>query len=303
MLLNASNEVKGSIYILFSALMYAILPILVKLSYSSGLGPGSTLLLRYVFSFILLALLIKFIKHGRVLTLSPFVIAQGICLTASGLFYFFALETLSAGLTTVIFFAHPVLVAILSIVVFKERFVPRIFVGLALALTGIALISGLGGAPNTLSPTGIIYALVACLCYALYSLIGQKTVSHGEPLSITATLSLLAVMIIIPIYPDDLSVIGNLTLQQLLITLLMAVLNTLLAVLFFLKGLQKIGATRATLLSTMEPVFCLIMAFLILGETLTTTEFIGSTMVFASMFLAIQRGDTSAALSSSGNSM
>ncbi len=287
MFINASKELKGSIFILFSAFMYATLPILVKLAYAAGLGPGSTLLLRYIFSFILLALFIKVVKHDHILSLSPPVIAQGIFLTASGLFYFFALNTLSAGLTTVIFFTHPVLVAILSIVIFKERLVPRIFIGLAFALGGVALISGLVGHSPGLSSEGVFFALLACICYSFYSLLGQKTVARSNPLSITATLSLMAIIIIVPVYHSSLGFLFVLTPSQLLITLIMAVFNTLLAVLFFLKGVQNIGAARATLISTAEPVFCVMMAFLILGETLTGVEMIGSVMVFASMMLAV----------------
>lgn len=68
----------------------------------------------------------------------------------------------------------------------------------------------------------------------------------------------------------------------------MACLNTLMAVLFFLKGVKHIGATRATLISTAEPAFCIILAYIILGETLTATEFIGTGLVFVSMFLAVR---------------
>ncbi len=287
MLVNASEELKGSLYVFFSASMYSTLPILGKFAYSAGLGPSSILLLRYFFSFILLAFLIKLFRHGKVLSLSPLVVAQGIFLTSSGLFYFYALKTLSAGLTTVILFAHPVLVAVLAIVIFKEKFVPQLFAGLVLALIGIGLISGLGGNTNDLSGSGIFFAILACLCYTFYSLIGQKTVSNAGTLSITATLSLLAVIIIIPIYHNDLGFIYSLTLQQIIITLAIAVMNTLLAVFFFLKGLQKIGASRATLISTVEPVLCLLMAYLILGETLNRLELTGSILVLVSMLLAV----------------
>lgn len=287
MFMNASEELKGSLYIFFSALMYATLPILGKLAYLAGLGPGSILLLRYCFSFILLTLFIKLFRKSKVLSLSPLVIAQGVFLTVSGLFYFYALQTLSAGLTTVVFFAHPVLVAVLAILIFKERFVPRLFVGLVLALAGIVLISGLGANINGLSLNGLFFALMACLFYAFYSLIGQKTLSGTDPLSITATLSLLAVIIIVPLYSNDLGFLGRLTPQQVWITLAIAVLNTLLAVLFFLKGLQKIGASRATLISTVEPVLCLLMAYLILGETLNLLELTGSILILVSMLLAV----------------
>ncbi|MEQ8200783.1 MAG: DMT family transporter [Syntrophomonadaceae bacterium] len=283
-----SKELKGSLYILFSALMYATLPVLVKLAYRQGLTPESTLFLRYLFSFLFLAIVLVGVRREPVLTLTPLVFAQGILLTAGGLFYFFALEYLAAGLTTVIFFAHPALVALLSIIIYSESLAPRVMVGLTLALTGVFFLSGLQNGSSPAAADGIIYALLACLCYALYSLAGQKTVADGKPLSITATIALIAIFIIAPIYPQDAGAIFHLTWPQLLVTVLMACFNTLLAVLFFLKGLQQIGATRATLISTAEPVFCLILAYLILGETLTMKEIIGAGMVLASMFLAIR---------------
>ncbi len=284
---HSSKDFKGSVYILISALMYATLPVLVKLAYAQGLTPGNALFLRYLFSFLLLAVLLKGIRRKRVLTVSPLVVAQGIFLTAGGLLYFMALQFLPAGLTTVIFFVHPVLVAILSILIYREPFIPRVFLGLALALTGVYLLAGYNDSALASSP-GIIYALLSCLCYALYSLIGQKTLADGEPLSITATLSLVAVIMIAPLSPSDTGIILHLTWQQLLITLMMAGFNTLMAVLFFLKGLQQIGATRATLLSTTEPAFCIILAYLVLGETLAMREIAGAMLVFASMFLALR---------------
>lgn len=286
--MRAAEEVRGSLYIFISAFMYATLPIFAKLAYAAGLTPGTALILRYVFSFLLLACLIKIGRQGKVLIMSPIVLVQGIFLSISGVFYFLALKTLSAGLTTVIFFTHPVIVSILSMFIYKERFNPRLFAALVLALSGIALVSGLGSNPDSLNNNGVLMALLACLGYSIYSLISQKSLVQNQPLSITATMSLLAVIIILPIYHSDWGFITNLTWQQSLITLAMAIFNTLLAIWFFLKGIQKIGASHATLLSTAEPVFCLVLAFLILGERLNYVEISGSLMVLASMFLAVK---------------
>jgi len=287
MFANRSNEFLGSMSICFSAFMYATLPILVKLAYASGLTAGNALWLRYVFSFVLLALFISFVTKGSLLSLSPPVIAQGIFLTVGGLLYFLALKWLSAGVATIIFFSHPVFVAGLSILVYKEKFVLRLFLGLVLAVLGIALVSGAGGLSSGLPALGLIYALSSCLCYTLYSLIGQKAMDKHDPMSVTATISMLAILVLTPFFYRDLAILSHITPMQLCIALAMAVLNTLLAVLFFLKGLKRIGASRATLISTLEPVFCLLMAYFILGESLTLWQIAGSAMVFASMLLAV----------------
>ncbi len=281
-----SEELKGSLYIFLSASMYATLPILGKLAFKAGLSPSGALLLRYLFSLLLLGLFIKLIKHQRVLTITPLLIAQGIFLTMGSLFYFYSLKYLSAGITTVIFFAYPVMVATLAIPVYKEKISPRIFWALLLALAGIILISNPGNQAGSISAMGVILALAACLSYAVYGLIGQKTVAENDPLSITATLSLVAVIILAAFSNHELVFLYALSWQQALIAMTMAVLNTLLAVLFFLKGVQKIGASRASLISTAEPPICILMAFFVLGETLTMWQIIGSLLVFASMILA-----------------
>jgi drug/metabolite transporter (DMT)-like permease len=268
--------------------MYSTLAILGKLAYANGLGTGTTLLLRYAFSFILLSVFIKLMRQSRLLSLSLPVLIQGSFLTGSGLFFFLSLTTLSAGIATVILFTHPVLVALLSVWFFKEKLTLRMLLGLALAMLGISLISGLfGGGQSDLSVQGIIFALMACCCYTGYSLMGQKTCAVYEPLSITATISLLAVLLLIPVFPRDLTLIPYLNGTQIMITLVMAIMSTLLAILFFLKGVQKIGAAKATLISTAEPIFCLILAFFILGEKLTPIEIAGSILVFISMQLAV----------------
>lgn len=288
MFANRSNELLGSMSICFSALMYATLPILVKLAYANGLTAGNALWLRYLFSFILLVVFMSLVSKGSLLSLlSPPVIAQGIFLTVGGLLYFYALEWLSAGVATIIFFSHPVFVAVLSILVYKEKIVLRLFLGLVLAVLGIALVSGAGGLSSSLPSQGLVYALSSCLCYTLYSLVGQKAMDRHDPLSVTATISMLAILVLTPVFYRDLAALSHITASQFGIALAMAVLNTLLAVLFFLKGLKRIGASRATLLSTAEPVFCLLMAYIILGESLSLQQIMGSAMVLASMLLTV----------------
>lgn len=299
-ILRKSEEIQGVLFIFLSALMYATLPILGKLAFQAGLSPSAALLLRYVFSLLVLALYIGILKHQQVLTLKPLVIIQGILLTMGSLFYFYSLKYMSAGLTTVIFFLYPVLVSCLSIPIYKEKLQPRLILALLLAIGGVIMVSGISGKVS-LPYQGIVLSLLACLSYSLYGLIGQKTVAKTDPLSVTATLSLVAVILLAGFSNRELTFLLHLSTRQILIGLVMAVLNTLLAVLFFLKGIKKIGAARAALISTAEPPLCLLMAFLILGETLTPLQFTGSLLVFAGMLLAARSNEPAAETSSSQN--
>jgi len=117
-----------------------------------------------------------------VLSKSPLVIIQGIILITGGLAFFYSLRYLSAGLTSVIFFSHPALVAVLTLVIFKEKFEPRLFVGIFLAILGISLISGLGNSSMNISPPGLFFAILSSICYTIYSLTSQVNVSKISPL-------------------------------------------------------------------------------------------------------------------------
>lgn len=283
MLKNLSDQVKGSIYICLSALVYATLPILTKFAYSAGLQPDNILLIRYIFTFIILSLYLRLVKRKSILNKSPLAIIQGILMITQGLLFFYALCYLSAGLAIVIFFSHPILVAVAALPLFKEKLNLHLVLGLLLAITGVGLISGLTSGAINLSPRGLLLIILCSVCYTIYSLIAQMNVSRISPLTLTNTFALIAIVVLY----RDFSFVYSLNLEQLTIGFAMAILNTVLSVVLFLKGVQKIGASRATLISTLEPVFTLLLAFLLLGEIFSPLELFGSLLVLISMFLAV----------------
>ena len=54
----------------------------------------------------------------------------------------------------------------------------------------------------------------------------------------------------------------------------------------FLGGTRRIGAARAALLSTVEPVYTIILASILLGETLTGIQLVGGALVIIGVLLA-----------------
>lgn len=286
MINNLPDRISGAIYIALSAFLYASLPVLAKIAYQVGLNPSTTLLLRYFIAFLILVIYLKLISRETLLSFSPLVIIQGVLLISSGLVYFYALNYLPVALATVIFFSHPVLVAAMAPVVYKEKCDYRLVVGLGLAVIGVFLVSGAGNSSLDISQKGLWFAAASCIIYALYTLVGQKNVNRTSPLSLTATFSLIGIIVIPAVTPFSEFLI-SLNPVQILVVLIMSLFNTVLAVSFFLKGVKKIGASRASLISTIEPVITLLLAFLILGENFTLKQILGSVLVLASIYLSI----------------
>jgi drug/metabolite transporter (DMT)-like permease len=65
----------------------------------------------------------------------------------------------------------------------------------------------------------------------------------------------------------------------------MVTLSTILALGAFLAGMQRVGPTTASLLSTLEPVFTVLLAMIFLGEFLTTTQVVGGGLVLSAAVL------------------
>lgn len=286
-----SGRIIGLIYLLISAALYATMPILSKLMYQTGLTAVSSLLLRYFFSLLILVIYLMLIKRETPFTRSPYAMIQGLTFIAGSLLYFYALIYLPAGLNTSIFYVYPAIVSVLAVIVFRERITWRQILALGLALVGIIIISGqLSNAPYRLSVTGVILSLGASFCYSCYTLLGQKTTATIGTLPLTATLALYGFVVISLVFPHELvSMVPQLTLEQLLLGLAMAVFNTVLAIIFYLKGLSLVGASRAALVSTAEPAFTLLFAFVVLNEVLSPLQGLGVLLVLGSTTLALQR--------------
>lgn len=284
---NLSDHFYGVVFISLSAFMYATMPIFGKIAYTLGLTPSIVLFLRYFFAFISISLYLLFVKREPVLCKSIWVISQGVFFVLGSLFYFLALKYTPAAVVSVIFFVHPVLVSAFSLIIFKEKPSARLFLGLFLAVMGIMLISGINQGSSGISIRGILLAIAASLNYTAYVLIGQKNVTSVSALSLTSTVIAVGLLVFSVFNYSNLSIIVSLSTSQLIIGLFIGIFNTVLAVVFFLKGVRKIGASRAALISSLEPVLTIILAFWALEEVLSTPRLIGSVLVIISMFLAI----------------
>ena len=64
------------------------------------------------------------------------------------------------------------------------------------------------------------------------------------------------------------------------------VFSTALAVQAFYAGARRIGAARASLISTLEPLYTIVFAALLLGEVLSPIQMLGGTLIILGVLLA-----------------
>ena len=272
------------------AVLFATSGVLARYSYGTGLSPEQVTALRFFGTFAIVAVALAVARRHRFLSRQPVVYVQGVLFAVANYLYMFAVNELSAGLATVIFFAYPAVVAFLAVPMYRERLGARTVTAMVLALSGIVLISGiLSAGVGQLSPLGLGYAVAGMIGIGLYALLGQKTVDADHPLTITATVTLVSSLIAVVAFPAALPALAVMSGQQWALAGAIAVFSAALPVMMQLAAIRRIGATKASLISILETPVALLFAYIALAETLTGNQILGSALVVSSVLFITVR--------------
>jgi drug/metabolite transporter (DMT)-like permease len=270
------HRLTGIILIGVSAASFGTLAILGRYAYSDGMDAPTILFLRFSLSAVILGLFLAAKRQPipRGMTLLQLIGMGAIGYVGQAMSYFNALKYASAGLVALLLYLYPVIVAILSVLWLGERITRIKVFALFLALGGLALTVG----PEGGQITGILLAIAAAVIYSVYIIVGtrvMKQVSAAQSSIVifaSAGLGSGALMMIdgphFPASPAGWGVIVGIVL-----------IATVIAVVTFLAGLERIGPTNAAMLSTLEPVVTVLLAALLLGETLNPITLVGGGLI------------------------
>jgi drug/metabolite transporter (DMT)-like permease len=70
-----------------------------------------------------------------------------------------------------------------------------------------------------------------------------------------------------------------------------ALVSTVVAMVGFFAGIQRLGAADAATLSTLEPVVTFVLAALFLGEAVSLTQVLGGVIVLGAVIALARAGD------------
>jgi drug/metabolite transporter (DMT)-like permease len=215
-------------------------------------------------------------------------------------FYFTAITHLDIGIALVIQYLAPVLVALWARFFVHEPVRRRLWVALALALAGLALVAQVWRGGGTLDEVGVAAALAGAFSYALYILMAEHSVRGGRDVfSLLAWGFLFATVFWAVVQPwwsfpygvltSDASLLGRLGDRSLRVWLLITyivVLGTVVPFVFMVTALRHISATRAIVVAMVEPVLAGLVAYAWLGEEIAGEQIAGGILVLAAIVLA-----------------
>lgn len=270
--------------ILVSAAAFAANSILAKLAYAAGFHVFQLLAIRFVLGAlgmwgIALVLGQNPLRLQRRRLLQLFALGLFVY-TGQSTSYFVALQTLPASLCVLIVYIYPSLTVIAGWLFFRRAVTRWHLIALASSFAGIALL--VGGARFALA-WALLFAVAAPVIYTTYILLGEKVMA-GVPAAGASAVIFSGAAVSFCILA---TVTGELALPSgtrgWAVAVAIAVIPTMLAISLFMAGLPRVGASRAALLSTIEPVVTVLLAAVVLGERLSPIQLLGGLLVLAAV--------------------
>jgi drug/metabolite transporter (DMT)-like permease len=274
------DELRGLFYVVVSTIAYGSLPILAKLAFATGVRTSGLLAWRFAVACVLFSLLARrapSLALGTRLTLW----GLGVIFVANTVCYFGALQTIPASTASLIFYAYPVIVTLLSAALGLDRLTVRSVAAAIMAVSGCALTAGAVAG----SPRGIALALATAFIYAAYVMLGSRFAA-GIP---SETVSLHVTQACALIFLPWALLRGGLVLPPVPaawgIVAVMAVFCTVVPIRAFLAGLARVGPARAAVVSSLEVLVTIGLAAAFLHERIGPRQWIGGALILGGVLL------------------
>lgn len=276
------NRLAGILLVVVSAATFASLAIFGRFAYAAGLDVSTLLFLRFSFSAVVMLGLLFFRREplpgGRVL--AQLVGMGAVGYVGQALCFLTAIQYASAGLVALLLYLYPTFVTLLSAIFLKTRLTRLKLLALGLATLGAALTAN----PQGGQWTGILLAISAAAIYAVYIIVGTGVMQQVSSFQSSAV-----------IFTSAGVVFGALTAVQgphwptsgagWAAVAGIVIFATVIPMVTFLAGLKRIGPTDASMLSTFEPFVTVLLAALLLNETLQPITLLGGALILAAVLL------------------
>lgn len=236
-------------------------------------------------------------------------IGLGIWYISNTATYYAGIADVDLSLAALIVYIYPPVVAVLALAFGRPLQGRRAWTALGMAVVGVVLAVG-GIDASTAPPLGpLLLVIVSPLLYAGWIILaarhsGERSdrTGHGSDeganAAVTGALMLSTTGVLYwvinlglghPVLPGDLpgeawpGILG------------VAVVAGFMAVQGFYAGAQRVGAAQASLISTVEPLWTILAASILLGERLAPIQWVGGVLILAGVLLSQTRGGGSPA--------
>jgi drug/metabolite transporter (DMT)-like permease len=269
---------------LISALFLGLAPVFGKAAMGDGkFSPLAVVALRTSMAALLLVILIALSKR-RTLYIYPAgflgCVMAGAVNGFGSIFYYVGLSKLNASVAQMLYALYPFFVAFWLQL---DKQTPSKLTGLRIVIAGISAFLLTRADAGHIDPWGVVFMLIAAALYALHLPINQR-VLYDVPAPTVTVYTLLAMsMVVVPAYLIFDRSWPTVTAPWFPVLALTSV--TFFSRLMLFLGVKHIGGMQTALLGLGELLVAILFSHLLLGESLTTLQWIGTAGLSISLLL------------------
>jgi len=275
-----------------SAACFGTLAILTNLAYDEGAMPMPLLAWRFMLSALLIGGLVA-LRSPRALIVPGTDVARYATLAlmgygAASVCFFFALKFAPASVVAVLLYAYPAFVAIAERVFEGKPLSRAKLAAIGLTFVGCALVLDLFSATGGVGWQGIALGLGAAAGYTGFNLLSARWLpGRSRLVMMTYTFGIAGVgtAAIALLFGTSLSA-AEWSPRLWVLLALIVVVPTFAAIVLYLEGIRGLGPSQAAIISTLEPLFTILLAAVFLGERLSAIQLAGAALVVIGVVLA-----------------
>lgn len=287
----------GLSFIMFAAVMWGTVGITTKTLYGlSATNPLSIGFFRLALSLPVLIAVCwttqkrqMFAVAGRDLSLMLLI---GMMTALYQVCYFGAIERTGVAVATLVTLCTaPVMVAVISVFITRQRPSAYVLMALAGALAGTAILVGFqeNAGESSADTSGILLALGSAFGYSMVTLASRKLAGRYHPFqSIAISFSFGAVILFV--FAVTQGIVLNYTPIGWSLLFYLGTVPTALAYVLFIAGMRSTTATVASIGTLLEPLVATTLAWLILGERFSPMGFVGVALLSGSLVILYMGG-------------
>lgn len=216
----------------------------------------------------------------------------GVVLGGNWILLFEAYKYTSVAVATLCYYMEPTILILISPLVFKEKLTARKLICALVSLLGMVLVSGVTEGKELLSSnwTGIGFGLGAAVLYTTVVILNKKNpVENAGGKTMLQLFSSSAVLLPYLLLTEGVSGF-QLDGMGIAMLLVVGIVHTGIAYVLYFGSIQRLRSQTVAVLSYIDPVGAIVLAWLILGEGMTLAEIIGAVMILgAAMASEIRR--------------
>ena len=210
----------------------------------------------------------------------PFIIS-GVFMALHWITYFYALKRSNVAIGMLSLYTFPVMIAFLEPLFLRIKFNPIYLLLGCMVLLGIYTL-----APDfnleSKNVQGILFGLLSALCYSIRILILKQYVLQYNGVLLMFYQTLIITICLVPVlFFMDVSGFES----QYPYVLLLALLTTAIGHSLMVHSLQFFSVSTASIISSVQPIFGIILAFIFLNEIPTWNTFMGGSLILATVIV------------------